>query len=564
MKPFFPLLLLAALVTTSSAALCYDDPVVIGDIEFSGRQESKKHECHKDIDPLPWQTISREQLFTYTNGHFLIDEDHQFSRRYRKFNLDALCDIAARAGGSTCRITAIEKLEGRFSKALLMKREDGSELIAKVPCRIAGPAYLTTASEVGTLEYIKRYTTIPVPRLFSWSSDASNPVGAEYIVMEKATGVPLFGRWGEMAEIEEMELIKNLTQLEAQLAAILFPAYGGLYLRADAEHFKHQYIDGSVDEQQLLCIGPSPERSFDVDDGSMYYGPSYRISGYQLPNENSRIGRQNPDNQSMAHRGSPQEQARLLEIAVRVMELLDSHRILAQFAQPTLWHTDLHMGNICVGPDNNSQITALIDVQSLSVLPLFLQARWPVFLQPPRDYTRGLVQPELPDDFNSLDKEDKAIALHDSTQAKMAKAYEVSTFLENRIAHNAMNVPRVFRELFIRTGEISDVGVVPLRECLIEIFKNWSDLGFSGNCPYSFSQEEIRAHEEQFADYQEWNEAQQLAQESLDTDAERWVAPQLDFAEKRRQNKGLLSMYIARMAGEKSPEEARQMWPFPG
>ncbi|KAL5364682.1 hypothetical protein BJX96DRAFT_157765 [Aspergillus floccosus] len=47
MKPFFPLLLLAAVITTSSAALCYDDPVVIGDIEFSGRQESKNHECHK-------------------------------------------------------------------------------------------------------------------------------------------------------------------------------------------------------------------------------------------------------------------------------------------------------------------------------------------------------------------------------------------------------------------------------------------------------------------------------------------------------------------------------------
>lgn len=120
---------------------------------------------------------------------------------------------------------------------------------------------------------VKNYTTIPVPRVFSWSSDASNPVGAEYIVMEKAAGVPLFERWGKMAQIEKMELIKNLTQLEAQLAAISFPAYGGLYLRADAEHFKHQYIHGSVGEQHLLCIGPSPGRSFDIDDASMYYGP---------------------------------------------------------------------------------------------------------------------------------------------------------------------------------------------------------------------------------------------------------------------------------------------------
>jgi hypothetical protein len=102
------------------------------------------------------------------------------------------------------------------------------------------------------------------------------------------------------------------------------------------------------------------------------------------------------------------------------------------------------MGNIFVAPKNNSQITALIDVQFLSVLPLFLQARWPVFLQPPRDYTRGLVQPVLSHDFDSLDEEDKAVALHDRTQAKLAKAYEVSIFLENILAHDATAVPRMF------------------------------------------------------------------------------------------------------------------------
>jgi hypothetical protein len=82
-----------------------------------------------------------------------MNEEHRFARHYRKFNLDALCNIAASAGGSTSRIAAIEKLEGGFSKALLMTKEDGSELVAKVPLRIAGPAFLTTASEVGTLEY---------------------------------------------------------------------------------------------------------------------------------------------------------------------------------------------------------------------------------------------------------------------------------------------------------------------------------------------------------------------------------------------------------------------------
>jgi hypothetical protein len=89
-------------------------------------------------------------------------------------------------------------------------------------------------------------------------------------------------------------------------------------------------------------------------------------------------------------------------------------------------------------------------------------------------------------------------------------------------------------------------------------------LGILGHCPYSFSQEEISSHERQFAKYQKWNEVQQLAQESLDTDSEGWVAPQLDFDRKRSQNKELLAMYMTRMAAEMSPEEARRIWPFPG
>lgn len=210
------------------------------------------------------------------------------------------------------------------------------------------------------------------------------------------------------------------------------------------------------------------------------------------------------------------------------------------------------------------KIVSLIDFQSLSVLPLFLQAQWPVFLKPPQNYTKGLVQPKLPGDFDELDEEGKAAALQEWSQSKLAKAYEVATVLENGVAHNAMNIPRVFRELFIRCGEVSEVGVVPLRECLIEIFRNWSSLGFTGQCPYSFSNEEITTHEHQFAEYQAWDEVQQLAQECLDTDAEGWIAPQLDIEEKRRQNRELLSLYIKRMAGEKSPDEARAMWPFPG
>ncbi|KAE8140230.1 phosphotransferase enzyme family protein [Aspergillus pseudotamarii] len=520
------------------------------------------------------KSISREELFAYTNGHFLVNEQWQLDRRYIKFDIDALCDVAASAGGDLSRITTVEKLEGGFSKALLMKKENGKEIVAKLACRIAGPASLTTASEVGVLEYVRKYTNVPVPRVLSWSSDKSNPVGAEYIILEKAAGIPLFEQWEKMTEIEKLTLTRNLTKLEAQLSAIHFPVYGGLYHLADANRLEYQALDENIDPSKMFCIGPSCDRFFTTDQATdlpvpseeLDQGPWNTLSSYGIAiakREKSRILSSRSNSRPLFAKGTIEEQIRLLEITINLMRIMDLHPILSQFSQPTLWHTDLHMGNIFVASDDNARITSLIDFQSISILPLFLQAQWPIFLKPPQNYTKGLVRPKLPDNINELDKDDRTVTLQEWSQSKLAKGYEVATLLENKRAYSAMNIPRVFRDIFVRCSEISEVGAIPLRECLIEIQRSWLSLGFIGDCPISFNNEEINAHKREFAEYQAWDEAQQLALECLDTDAEGWIAPQLDISEKRRQNRELLAMYIERKAMEKPAGEVRALWPFP-
>ncbi|PYH75683.1 phosphotransferase enzyme family protein [Aspergillus uvarum CBS 121591] len=519
--------------------------------------------------------IAREELFGYTNGHFLLDEETQLRRRYLKFDIDALCDLAAPAGGNLSPIRTIEKIEGGFSKALLLTKENGDKVIAKLPFHIAGPAALTTASEVAVLQCVKKYTSIPVPGVLSWSSDSSNPVGAEYIIMETAAGVPLYERWDGMAEIERLGLIRNLTKLEAQLSAIAFPAYGGLYRRVDAAGIQPAPARVGVDSSEQYCVGPSCDPSWYVAAtdsaalrfGSVSHGPWRTLSdlGTSIADrEILRITHRTSPPRLPFQQGSIEEQTQLLETTTRIIKQIESHSLIpGQYTQPTLWHTDLHMGNIFVAPDETSRIVSLIDFQSLSCHPLFLQARCPDFLKPPVTHRKGLGNPKLPDGFTDLDEESQAVALQEFAQAKLAKAYDVANFLEDRVAYNAvMNVPRVFRELFVRCGEVSVVGIVPLRECLIEIWRNWSALGFQGKCPYAFSDEEISRHERQFAEYQVWNEVRQLAMECLGTDAEGWIAPQLDVAEKRRQNRELLAMWIERAAEERSSDEARGMWPF--
>lgn len=80
--------------------------------------------------------------------------------------------------------------------------------------------------------------------------------------MEKAAGVPLFQVWGSMTEFDRLQLIRNLTRMEAQFSAIRFPAYGGLYLRKDMEQ-PNKPLDDELDSS--FCIGPSCDRRYNPD-----------------------------------------------------------------------------------------------------------------------------------------------------------------------------------------------------------------------------------------------------------------------------------------------------------
>ncbi|PWY70738.1 hypothetical protein BO83DRAFT_389943 [Aspergillus eucalypticola CBS 122712] len=293
--------------------------------------------------------ISRGELFAYTNGHFLVNEEHQLARHYVKFDVDALCSVAAALGDVPSPVASVKKMEGGFSKALLMKKENGSEVVAKIPCRIAGPVGLITASE---------YAEIPqsqFPGFFRGLQTGTIP------------GVPLVRVWGDMTESEKLQLIQNLTKLEAQLSVIRFPAYGGFYSRDHLQYADDQFLlpDDHVDPSQSFGIGPSPDRQFDVpSDHSKDQGPCPSLH-LQRYSKSPFIGT------TLAELGTMDEQARLLEFTIRLMPMLDTHPLLGQSAQPTLWHTDLHMGNIYVAPDDRTQIVSVIDLQSMSVMPLF-------------------------------------------------------------------------------------------------------------------------------------------------------------------------------------------------
>lgn len=86
-----------------------------------------------------------------------------------------------------------------------------------------------TESEVATLEYVRRNTTIPVAETIAWSSSADNEPGCEWCLLEKLEGVGLDTVWRKMPWNSKTKLVEDLTGFVSQLWFQRFEAIGSLY-----------------------------------------------------------------------------------------------------------------------------------------------------------------------------------------------------------------------------------------------------------------------------------------------------------------------------------------------
>ncbi|PKY07566.1 hypothetical protein P168DRAFT_98163 [Aspergillus campestris IBT 28561] len=511
--------------------------------------------------------ICKEDLFKYTNGRFLADEDDQRSKRFVRFDADRLCDVIAEISGTgTQPVSTIEKMEGGFSKVLLMKTADGSEYIVKIPCPNAGRPMYCTASEVAVLDFVRKHTTIPVPRVLAWCVNSANPVGAEYIVMERVPGVQLFNKWEEMGESRRLSFIKQLTKWKSELSGICFPAYGSLYTKGSLKDHESISLDLSIDPGGVFCVGPSCT-TWSTQHGSpgIHHGPWMTLSnlGESLINRSLQsVQNLNPELPASI-RGTAEEHTLVLNMAKEIIPAVANNPYLLGPSQPTLWHTDLHMGNIFVAEDDPSNVTGFIDWQHSSISPLFLQARWPVVLTPPGEYEEGTVMPQLPPNYEDMDDYEKELARYNKAKATWSKAYEIATYLNNRKAWQGMQVPDPLKELFRRCGTTWDEGIVPLRETLLEIVRSQDDLGFEGSLPIHFTKEQIAHHKKELKSYRELHKIRGFVKDMLDTDDDGWVPPERDLEEVKGRNKMLFDYYVAKMGKDRAPDEIRSMWPFP-
>ncbi|KAF7303969.1 Altered inheritance of mitochondria protein 9, mitochondrial [Mycena indigotica] len=131
----------------------------------------------------------------------------------RSFDLEQLKVQAFHIKGVS--VTGVHLLAvGGGNFVFLVALTDKTDFIARLRIPTAGLSAESVSaellSEVATMQFVAKHTTIPVPAILGWN-DTSQPVGTPYIFMERALGVPL-------AQVSPLFTTESWRRLTAEVA----------------------------------------------------------------------------------------------------------------------------------------------------------------------------------------------------------------------------------------------------------------------------------------------------------------------------------------------------------
>ena len=72
-------------------------------------------------------------------------------------------------------------------------------------------------------------TSLPIPMVFAYCSEASNPVGAEWLIMEHMSGTEMGDAWDDLQLPQKRRLTLDLIDIYDQLFRLKASGCGGIY-----------------------------------------------------------------------------------------------------------------------------------------------------------------------------------------------------------------------------------------------------------------------------------------------------------------------------------------------
>jgi len=292
--------------------------------------------------------------------------------------------------------------EGAFNKtytATLATRSHCQSYIVRVSLPV--DAYYKMASEVATIKYLRTQTSIPIPEVFAWDAGYENPIGYEWMLMERVAGLPLREVWypenktGSVDWDIKQRTVEAIAESVAQMWRLKFPVGGSLYLADGIGVPGTVYNDLTRSEPIFVTVGRVVALEFFWENHLQLTGIErgpFRSSGPWLE---SRLRFVIADAERLMNQAqigkSELEQAVFMKMAAdRLLRQLPDFFPLPQAQGNTphesfaLSHPDLTGHNILVDP--SGALVSIIDWECTNALPTWAACQIPYLLDslPPR------------------------------------------------------------------------------------------------------------------------------------------------------------------------------------
>ncbi|KAJ5511951.1 Aminoglycoside phosphotransferase [Penicillium expansum] len=529
---------------------------------------------------LPGEKISRQALHRYTRHRWLFNEEKELSKRYVEFDLQQLLQVAVSVCEGAQFCTRITKCaEGLHNKAFILTMDNGCEVLAKLPNPNAGPARFTVASEIATRKLLSDVLSVPVPRVLAWSFDAaSSPVGAEYIIEEKAPGVRLGSVWNQWPRNSKLQLIIQVIDIQNTLTSVAFDMHGCIYFKDDLrslgeEPKESKILSTTTSIPDMFAIGPlttgelwSGVRSgMNLDRGPWKDPSDYtRALGHnEIAHIKSHTVPRMNYYRSLKTEENPEDGLALLTKYMKVASYLIPRSPNGAASNNVLMHPDLHLDNIFIDPET-LKITGIVDWQSACVAPLFYHADVPRMCTHHGPLQEGWVVPERPEDFDSLSAEEQRKIDNDLESQILHKYYEAQVYKRSPRHWSVLQnkrIPIIRKPVWLVTGVWENRNLVFLRESLISLFAHWEELLPDIPCPISFTNEDVELHSKEEENIRGVGKLLTVFRDESVLPVDGMVEPE-DYDIAQKNSRKFKDIFIGLAKDDEEKELFTKLWPY--
>ncbi|KAJ6498133.1 hypothetical protein C8R47DRAFT_1010006 [Mycena vitilis] len=224
--------------------------------------------------PLAHDDTDNCSEFSYDGDEGTTPDPFSISELEKAVRASPMSDPEAKCGN----LKLVKLAEGGYHKVYEVLDNNSEPL--DIVARVAAPAFPKDKleSEIATMQYIASHTSIHTPRVYGWNSDNTNPVGQEYMVMEKLKGTSASEVWDTLPMDLKKVTVYDVAHCILQLYALRFSTGGSLYNDAEGNTVVGPIV--STPFYRALDGFVRLPNEADRDALSGYRGPFPSASGY--------------------------------------------------------------------------------------------------------------------------------------------------------------------------------------------------------------------------------------------------------------------------------------------